>query len=390
MHTTDAGAALGAGARGRIDLIVDDLMERQWYEVPEFWVTDDPAFREAVLRSTRENIELMLELVERPTSPPRVLCAGARLEADVSAQYGAAAHALLRTYHLGETAMVEHFVDVIDAGEVDDGRAALRELRGAMQSVHAYMGAVMPLVAREHADERARIHGHPDLRRLRQVQAALAGDNVTSLDYALDGTHTAVVVAGERADAALAAVARALDAPLLTVATPDGRHWAWLRTGDAEEVTARLRRAAVGACAGIGGPAGFRAAHEQALLAEQIARRAGTPAVVDLRTVALEALALGDQRTAFAVARAELGPLAGAASTPHRHLRETLEAWFAARENVSATAAALAIAPRTVSYRLRRAEALLGHPIAARRAELEAALRVERLRGDGPPAPPRS
>jgi len=63
-------------------------------------------------------------------------------------------------------------------------------------------------------------------------------------------------------------------------------------------------------------------------------------------------------------------------------LRETLEAWFRARESVTQTATALEIAPRTVSYRLRRAEALLGHPIAARRAELEAALRVERLRAD--------
>jgi DNA-binding PucR family transcriptional regulator len=380
MQRTEAGAALGAGARRRLDLIVDDLMERQWYEVPEFWVTDDPAFREAVLRSTRENIELMLDLVERPTSPPRVLCAGARLEADVSAQYGAAAHALLRTYHLGETAMVEHFLDVIDTGEVDDGRGALRELRGAMQSVHTYMGAVMPLVAREHADERARVSSHPDLRRLRLVQAALAGDSVAELDYALDGSHVAIVAGGDRADAAVHRVAHELGVAILSVRTPDGRCWAWLDLADAGEVGARLHGALDGG-AGIGGPAGFRAAHEQALLAERIAQRRDAPAVLDLRSVALEALALGDQRTAFAVARAELGPLAGPDAARHRHLRETLEAWFTARESVTQTASALEIAPRTVSYRLRRAEALLGHPIAARRAELEAALRVERLRG---------
>jgi DNA-binding PucR family transcriptional regulator len=46
----------------------------------------------------------------------------------------------------------------------------------------------------------------------------------------------------------------------------------------------------------------------------------------------------------------------------------------------------LNVAPRTVSYRLRRAEDLLGHPIASRRAELEAALRLRRLFGDDPPA----
>ncbi len=381
MHRTDAGTALGAGARARLDEIVDDLMERQWYEVPEFWVTDDPAFREAVHRSTRENVELMLDLVERPAALPRVLCAGARLEADVSAQYGASAHALLQTYHLGEYTMAEHFLDLVDSGTLDDERTVMRELRGAMQSVHSYMGAVMPLVAREHADERARVASHPDLRRVRLVQAALAGDSVADLDYRVDGMHVAVVATGGTAEPALAAVAHALDAPLLSVRTPDGRCWAWLMTTDAAEVRERLRGAVDGS-AGIGGPAGFRAAHEQALLAERIARRTSAPGAVDLRSVALEALALGDQRTAFAVARAELGPLAGPAGARHRHLRDTLEAWFAARESVAQTAAALNIAPRTVSYRLRRAESLLGHPIAARRAELEAALRVERLRGD--------
>jgi len=79
-----------------------------------------------------------------------------------------------------------------------------------------------------------------------------------------------------------------------------------LKGAGVEAVAAHLRGTLDG-IAGIGGPAGFRAAHEQALLAERIAQRHGGPAVLDLRSVALEALALGDQRTAFAVARAELG-----------------------------------------------------------------------------------
>jgi hypothetical protein len=379
MHRTDATAALGARTRGRLDLIVDDLMERQWHEVPEFWVTDDPAFREAVLRSTRENCELMLDLVERPGALPRALCPGARLEADVTAQYGATAEALVRTYHLGEHALAEHFLEVLDTGQLDDRATVLRELRGAMGAVHAYMTAVMPLVVREHADERDRLTAHPDLRRLRLVQAALVGDSVPLLDYAVDGAHVAVVAGSAHAERALGDVARELDAPVLAVRAPDGRCWGWARTTAAAEVTARLRRSGLDGPVGVGGPAAFRSAHEQARLAERIARGRRPAAVVDLRSVALEALALGDQRTAFAVARAELGPLAGAAGSRNAHLRDTLEAWFAAHESVPATATALGIAPRTVTYRLRRTEALLGHPIAARRAELEAALRVDRL-----------
>jgi DNA-binding PucR family transcriptional regulator len=117
------------------------------------------------------------------------------------------------------------------------------------------------------------------------------------------------------------------------------------------------------------------------MLAERIARmrEAG---IVDIQSAALEALALGDQRTAREVARAELGPLV---DLRNDHLVATLEAWFAARESIARTAAAVGIAPRTVSYRLRRAETLLGHPIAHRRAELEAALRLQRLFAGAPP-----
>ncbi|HWH96122.1 MAG TPA: helix-turn-helix domain-containing protein, partial [Baekduia sp.] len=164
--------------------------------------------------------------------------------------------------------------------------------------------------------------------------------------------------------------------------------WAWVATGGlgrAREAVARLRAAGLQGAAGVGGPAGFRAAHRQATLAERIARTRGD-GIVDVQSAALEALALGDQRTAWEVARAELGPLAD--GERHAPLVATLEAWFAARESIGHTAAAVGVAPRTVSYRLRRAEALLGHPIAARRAELETALRVARLfDGGAPPAP---
>jgi hypothetical protein len=377
MHHADARPALEAHARERIDLIVDDLMERQWHEVPELWVTDDPAFREAVLRSTRENVELMFDLIDRPRTPPRALCAGARLEADVTAQHGATAAALLRTYHLGETTMVDHFLDILDREPLEDGRSALRELRRSMQAVHAYLVAVMPLVAAEHAAERERLELRPDLRRLRSVQAALAGDRGIALDYPVGGEHHVALV-GTFDEADVARTARVHDVQALVIRGPDERMWAWLHGPDldAAEVCSCLRTEGA---AGVGGPASFRAAHEQARLAERIASGRGR-GVVDLRSVALEALALGDQRTAFAVARAELGPLAGA-----DQLRDTLETWFATRESVGETAARLGIAPRTVSYRLRRAEVLLGHPIAARRAELEAALRVERLLAAGTP-----
>jgi hypothetical protein len=399
MREPEGAILLAERVRRRLDVIVDDLMERQWREVPELWVTDDPALREAVARSTRDNVELMIGALRRPgLVRPLTLCAGARLEADTAARFGARIEALLRTYRIGQQAMTEHFLDVIEEGDPAEAAIALRQLRSATRTVHAYMEAVVPMVWREYDDERDRLETHPDSARLRVVQAALAGGAggaagggaFADLDYDVGGAHVAVVAGDPGAEGAIALAAGARDAPWLCVRASDGRLWAWIRcadgagreAGDAGDAVARLRAAGLTGDAGVGGPAGFRTAHRQALLAERIARTRGS-GVTDVRAAALEALALGDARTAWEVAVAELGPLADG----HGHLVATLEAWFAARESIGATAAAVGVAPRTVSYRLRRAEALLGHPIAARRAELETALRVRRLFPESGPPP---
>jgi hypothetical protein len=119
-----SAALLGEHVRRRMDVIVDDLMERQWREVPELWVTDDPAFRDAVAPSTRDNVELMVGALRRPTGVPFALSPGARLEADTAARYGARIDALLRTSRLGQQAMTEHFLDVIESGDVADPAAS--------------------------------------------------------------------------------------------------------------------------------------------------------------------------------------------------------------------------------------------------------------------------
>lgn len=377
----DSAVLLGDHVACHLDVIVDDLIDRQWHEVPELWVTDDPALRHAVARSTRENVELMVGALRQPMGAPFALSPGARLEADTAARCDVQIDALLRTYRLGQQAMTEHFLDAIASGGVDDPPSAIRQLRAATRTVHDYMDAVMPLVWREYDEERDRLRSHPDLSRLRLVQAALAGSTDVALEYDPAGAHVAIVAADPGAEAAISAVGAALGVATLAVRASDTRCWAWLATTDAGEVVARLRAETLDGAAGVGGPAGFRAAHRQAMLAERIARmrEAG---IVDIQSAALEALALGDQRTAGEVARAELGPLV---DLRNDHLVATLEAWFAARESIARTAAAVGIAPRTVSYRLRRAETLLGHPIAHRRAELEAALRLQRLFAGAPP-----
>jgi hypothetical protein len=371
-------------ARQRVPAIVDDLMDRQWREVPEFFVTNDPEYREAVRASTLENVELMISALRQPRVMPRALAPGPRLEADVAAQHGAELQALLRTYLLGQQAMVEHVIDDLDlAGARHPGDS----MRTATRIIHEYMQTVMPLVAGEYGAELLRLQARPDLRRLRAVEAALAGDDGAQLDYPLTGDHIALVTRAARAEPAIAAAASALGVQHIAVRAADGHCWAWVATCDLAELAARLTAGSgtreLDAPVGVGGPGGFRLAHRQAHLAERVARVPGE--LVELRSVALEALVLGDQRTAWEVARAELGPLAGPDPRAVR-LRATLDAWFRSRERLSEAAATLEVAPRTVTYRLRAAETLLGHPIAHRRAELEAALRVQQLFAHRPPA----
>jgi PucR-like helix-turn-helix protein len=370
-------ALLSARVRRRLPAIVDDLMERQWREVPEFFVTDDPAYVAAVRRSTSENAELMLAALDRPDVIPRALPPGPRLEAEVAAQHGAEVGALVRTYRLGQQAMVEHLIEDLDREGRDVLPPSVDVLREATRTIYVYMKAVIPLVAGEYDAERERLAARPDLGRLRRVQAFLAGDDTAEVAYPVAGSHVAIVGVG--APEAVHMVAAQLDAAALAVLAPDGRCWAWVATARLEELRERLRRTGFDGPAGLGGPAAFRVAHRQARVAERVARVRGG-SLVDLRSAALEALALGDQHTAREVAHAELGPLA---TTDPRlvRLRATLEAWFQSRERVGETASALGVAPRTVTYRLRRAEGLLGHTIAERRAELEAALRLHRLFG---------
>ena len=376
-------------ARRRLPEIVDDLMDRQLREVPEFFVTDDPAYRQAVRSSTHTNTELMIEAVRTPGAIPRALPPGPRLEADVAAQHGATVHALLRTYRLGQQAVIEHLLDDLDRDGAERGRHVGAALRVATRALFDYMEIVMPLVAGEYRAERARLDARPDLRRVRLIEAILAGDESGDIGYALSGPHVALVAGDEHAETAVARAAHALGAPCTAVRAADGRCWAWVGTASLAELRARLQAEGLAGPAGLGGPAeqaaGFRAAHRQARLAERIAR-GRREQLVDLRSSALEALALGSQRTAWEIALAELGPLASA-DPANARLRTTLEAWFTARERLAETAEALGVAPRTVSYRLRRAETLMGSTIAERRAELEAALRVVRL-FEGEPPPP--
>jgi DNA-binding PucR family transcriptional regulator len=160
--------------------------------------------------------------------------------------------------------------------------------------------------------------------------------------------------------------------------------WGWLGSGkapDDAEWRALVRTdPPAGTCIAIGvaehGSRGFVRSHQQASAARRVALATGQ-SLTTYHEVALEALASRDADAARAFLECELRPLAG--DDKADRLRETLRAYFAAGQNAAAAAAMLDVHEQTIAYRLRAIEKRLGYPAAMRRAELETALRLERL-----------
>jgi DNA-binding PucR family transcriptional regulator len=172
---------------------------------------------------------------------------------------------------------------------------------------------------------------------------------------------------------------------VLTV--PIGEHviWAWTSgdrlSDDPSSVGHRMGegvRAAIGSCRN--GLAGMADSHDEARVARRVAElravRPGT--VVGYRAADLTALLTADPFEAVRFAETELGDLL-APTDSAALLRATVRVYL--EENLSHVRAArrLGIHQNTVVYRVKRTEALLGHPIQQRRLRLEVALQLSEM-----------
>ena len=214
-----------------------------------------------------------------------------------------------------------------------------------------------------------------------------SGSGLEEIRYPADHVHVAAALPGELETPVVDSLVRRLRdyADATVIAARIGESVTiWLAFGadpSARQLAAVERllgeHGAVGLSEPAAGADGFRAASREAADARRIAMLRGSTGVTHHRDVALLAVLCADSERARALALAELGPLARDDEASAR-LRQTVATFLECGESHVAAAAKLFVHQKTVAYRVRQAESLLGRKLCERRTELEAALLVHR------------
>ncbi|MFB6770698.1 PucR family transcriptional regulator [Streptomyces sp. NPDC056337] len=224
------------------------------------------------------------------------------------------------------------------------------------------------------------------------VQEEAAGQ---SLGYPLAGHHLAFVAWSDAEVTAPTtelqqAAARFLRHRGCTVSViiPTGRTslWAWgspsATEGGAGQAEPQLPPDVRVACGSVrAGMSGFRQTHQEAQQAARVMRLNPRPAqVLDYPDVAVASLLSSDLPAIRSFVHDELGPLA--VDSPHmEQLRETLRLYLRNERGLAASAARLHVARNTVTYRVKRAQELVGHDFGTRLLDVLAALEAAHVLG---------
>ncbi|MGI5472984.1 PucR family transcriptional regulator [Streptomyces sp. CA-132043] len=216
------------------------------------------------------------------------------------------------------------------------------------------------------------------------------------LSYRLEGRHLAVIAWCDSPAADAAGDLQRAAAELLhsrgctsTLVLPTGRTtvWAW---GVPQAASAAPTPGGFPAPEGIrfacgsvrNGLPGFRQSHEDARHTVRVMQLDphGTASVVDHPDIQLAALLSADLSALRRFVSDELGDLA-ADSRQADQLRRTLHLYLRNERSLTVAAAQLHIARNTVTYRVKRAQQLLGHDLTPRLPEVMSALEAARTLG---------
>ena len=371
---------LAAELQARIDSLLEATLGEAQKDAPE-WMSANVFLWEEITEFARASFGAELDAFRRgrlPSRCPEVDVAGA----EAAARMGELRR-LLSGYRLGQMVLWGTWQELVEAAVTEPARR--RELldRGS-DFFFAYAGLIADFVADVYQGAMEQALRSGEQRRFQAIRGVLEGGSLLDADLGveLEQYHLGFVVWGEDGEAAARRLAATLERPILIVAVLNQSWWGWL--SGAHQLGAAGERELKGFDAGPGtgialgleayGEAGFCSTHRQALRARWVARKTERP-VVFYADVAVEALASDNQADARAFVAHELAGIDDESATSQQ-IRETLSAYFAAQHNAASAASALGVHQQTVANRLRRAEERLGHPVGARRVELEVALRL--------------
>lgn len=374
-----------------VDRLADEVLDRLDERSPG-WEVKSAFPREQVAAVTRSSIQKQLRAFRReelPATCPEPDEVAARALARVGEL-----HTFSSAYRFAQMVLWQAwFASVEDRSDLDTDERRRLLTRGS-EFFFRYADLTGDQVTAVYREERARLGAGKAQRRFRAVKALLDGDRQAAsrggLDLDLDQLHLGLVGWGPAGEEAARRLAAELERPLLLVAPLERTWWGWVSGqkifGLAEQRALASFEPPAGSGLAVGlpehGQRGFSATHRQAQRARMLVPP-GTQTLIRYADVAVEALASENEEEARSFVERELGAIGDDTATSRR-IRETLAAYFAAGHNATSAAATLGIHEQTVANRLRTAEERLGHPIGARRVELELALRLRSslARGD--------
>ena len=358
--------------------------------LPELAADDE--LREELLVSAEANIDQVL----------RLLRAGADADALVvpieMAQYvrglvsrGITLPVLLRSYRLGHAWFWDRWSQALH-DRIDSLEDLLVAQEQSSAFMFAYVDRISDILVEDYGTERERIVRGAAQLRGETVRAILAGEPIDEehavqrLGYELRRHHVALRVSSSASEvrgleraAREAAVSLGPGEPLVIASGLASLDVWW---GSYEPVgTAALERyePPEGVRIAFGVPArdvaGFRRSHVEAVQAAREAALAGDSAttVTSYRRVELVSLLASDLPRARRFVAAQLGPLASR-SAPVERLRETVLAFLGHGGSGTRAAKDLHVHQNTVTYRVKRAEELMGRRVSDDPVELTCAL----------------
>jgi hypothetical protein len=332
----------------------------------------------AVSAAITHGINSIAKHPAQPGVPPVLLT-----QARHAARNGISLDTVLRRYFAGFALLGDFLSEAAEEAGWTQGP----ELRRLLRSEATLFDRLLTAVSEEHGREAAGGYRSAESRRVELIRKLLAGELLDPIDlhYDMSLWHLAAVASGPGVVTELRALGVALESNLLLARPDEKTVWAWLGRSRKHSVGESLRaiksswpaHARLALSEPGDGLRGWRLSHRQAMAAMSVAQRS-EDSVTCYADVGVLASALQDDLLSSSLQSAYLAPLE---STPDggEVARKTLAAYLAASQNASSAAAALGVSRKTVSARLRAAEARIGRPLDRCARELETALKLRDL-----------